>query len=225
MKCIMDINPTPKDQEDDVNSFYYPIGATMRLSKPEKPQPVNFWDVVINRRTRRTFSLLTLQEISDILWYSAKVQNIAVQDNGYILTYRPSSSAGARHPIDILVMSPILEDFKSCYYYNPFEHSLNKLTIAEDITSQFISHISPTIQVQHGTILWFVAHVQRTTAKYKNAESLIWRDAGALIHSIQIASVGCNKSSCPIGSLGEPIISKMFPDNINIISCGGIIIG
>jgi len=221
----MPSNPKPKFQEDKPTVFNYCIGETLSLIKPVNLDPISFWDVISSRRSMRTFHQLSLDEISKVLWLSAKVQDISVQDNGYILTRRPSASAGARHPVDIILLSPALDNFKSCYYYNPFDHTLNKLILPDLIIKHFLNHVNSIFQVGDGTVLWFIAHSLRTEVKYDNSQSLIWRDAGALIHSVQLACTGCNINSCPVGSLGEPFISQMFSGNENIFGVGGIVIG
>lgn len=218
-------NPTPKSQEDTPTAFHYCIEETLPLKRAVTPDSISFWDVLDKRRSARYFQKLPLEEIANVLWLSAKVKDISVQDNGYVLTHRPHASAGARHPIDILVLSPVLDNFKSCYYYNPFEHTLNKIRVPEGIIAKFLSHVNSVLQINDGTIIWFVAHSSRTAAKYDHSLSLIWRDAGAFIHCVQLACTGRNINSCPVGSLGEPFISSMFPDNENVFSAGGIVIG
>lgn len=165
-----------------------------------------------------------LEDIGNILWSSCKVKDTFMQNNGFILTHRPSPSAGARHPIDILVSSQILGT-SQFYYYNPFEHSLNKLKLNEANVLSFDNHLNNIMDRNKGTIIWFIAHPSRTEAKYNNSMSLVWRDAGALIYCVQIASKGYGFNSCPIGSLGEPYISHMFLDFGTVFGVGGIIIG
>lgn len=131
----------------------------------------------------------------------------------------------ARHPIDIIVASPVLNRLNSLYYYNPFEHSLNQLNLLKSYTDDFINHINSVLNTENSTIIWFIAHPNRTDAKYNNSASLIWRDAGALINCIQLVCTALNIDSCPIGSLGEPFISQMFAANGNVFGVGGILIG
>jgi SagB-type dehydrogenase family enzyme len=220
----MPSNPFPKNKEDDPLIVHYPIVNTLKLDEPGYYKPVNFWDVLRNRSSGRDFRKLSLEEISAVLWASSKVKNLAVQENGYILTHRPASSAGARHPIDLVVTSSTL-NCNEFHYYNPFDHTLNKLDLVNFSIDAFLHHIASVISLGEGTIIWFICHPQRTSAKYENFQSLVWRDAGVLIHSIQIACCGLSLNSCPVGSLGEPFISKGFSDVGDIFGVGGILIG
>jgi len=218
-------NPFPKKQENKCASFIYPIGEKIELNRHHLYEPLNLWDVLEKRKSTRTFRKLTLDELSSILWVSAKVKDIQVQDNGYILSHRPAASAGARHPVDILILSPHLDNLNFFYYYNPFEHSLNKLLLNLTLIEELKNHFISGFDVTNASIFWFIAHPVRTEAKYDNPISLIWRDAGALIHSIQIACTALDVNSCPLGTLGEPFISQMFSDYGHVISAGGVIIG
>jgi hypothetical protein len=88
----------------------------------------------------------------------------------------------------------------------------------------FFNNVNECLNIVNATVVWFVAHLQRTEAKYKNPESLIWRDAGALITTIQLVATAIKIRSCPIGTLGEPFFSKLFTKG-NVISAGGILVG
>jgi SagB-type dehydrogenase family enzyme len=215
-------NPLPRTTEKKGISFEYPIQSTFKLPASISAIPARFDEVISKRRSTRNFSGITLQQLSDILWYTAKVKKTFVQDNGYILTHRGTPSAGARHPIDIVIYNPKIFNNEHFYYYNPFEHSLNQLTNPN--TQPLTQHINQIVPIGDGTLIWFVVHQQRTAAKYDHPESLIMRDSGALLNSIQLTATALTLNSCPIGSLGEPFISDFF-DNADIYGAGGIIIG
>lgn len=220
----MQNNPSPKNNESIPSIIDYPIVDTLKLSVPDSFSPINFWDVLNNRRSKRSFRKISVSELSNLLWVSAKVKNIVVQENGYILSQRPSSSAGAIHPIDIAIISGALQT-KVFHYYNAFDHSLNKLTLSNFRYSDFLEHVESLISYGEGTIIWFICHPDRTAAKYENSQSLVWRDAGVLIHSMQIACSALELNSCPVGTLGEPFISEGFSEKGNVFGIGGIVIG
>ena len=218
-------NPQPKPTEERVTSFDYPIQHSVKLSKNIDPLPARFDEVITSRKSQRTFAGISLQQLSNILWYTAKVKQTFVQENGYILTHRGTPSAGARHPIDMLIINEELFNTNLPHYYNPFEHSLNRLSVSEQTVMNFLTHVDEVVPTTNATIIWFVAHPERTAAKYENPESLIWRDAGALINSIQLTCAALNINSCAIGSLGEPYISDFFNHQDGILGTGGMLIG
>lgn len=214
-------NPTPKDTEEDVTPFNYPIGDIVPLAIPPADYNFNYFNLSHLRRSYKNLGALSIQQLGEMLWFTAKVIDIYVQPNGYSLTHRPSASAGARHPIDLLVIS---QNQSTLAYYNPFEHSLNRLKLDESIVASLINHINESVLIGDAILFWFIAHPERTTAKYDHSQSLIWRDAGALLHCIQSTCTAMGLGSCPVGTLAEPYISQLFKD-APIISAGGIIIG
>jgi len=218
-------NPQPKPTEERVTSFDYPIQHSVKLSRNIDPLPARFDEVITSRKSQRTFSGISLQQLSNILWYTAKVKQTFVQENGYILTHRGTPSAGARHPIDILIINQTLLNSNLPHYYNPIAHTLNRLDLPTQSVDNFIKHIGSIINTTNATIIWFIAHPERTAAKYQNPESLIWRDAGALINSIQLTCTALNIKCCPIGSLGDPYIGDFFSRQAGIFGAGGVLIG
>jgi SagB-type dehydrogenase family enzyme len=215
-------NPSIRSKELPVAGYDYTLLERIKLVKPGSSLAMAFGDVVASRRSYRKFRPVSIAGISTLLWHTAKVKSLQIQKNGYILTHRGAPSAGARHPIDIIVYDPKMFSNEHFYYYNPFDHSLNQ--IANPNTVPLINHINQIVPLGEGTLLWFVAHENRTASKYEHPESLIWRDSGALINSIQLTCTALSLDSCPIGSLGEPYISDFFacPE---VFGVGGIVIG
>lgn len=219
---MYDFNPEPKSTEDSVPTFAYPISFVERLERPSNHYVSNFFELTRLRVSSKNLTSLSLRQLSNLLWYAAKVIDTHYQENGYILSHRPSPSAGARHPIDLLLITP--SKHLICQYYNPFEHSLNHLNLNKESLFELITHLNYNIQINEATAIWLIAHVDRTLAKYKNPASLIWRDAGALIQILQMTATALGIGSCPFGTLANPFIDKLFP-SASLISCGGIIIG
>lgn len=218
-------NPGVKKYEEEVPQFEYNIIEIIKLSRKISPIATRFDEISKIRKSSRIFRPITMEKLGSILWYSAKVKSTFLQKNGYILTHRGTPSAGARHPIDIIILNSNFLLENNFYYYNPFEHSLNQVVSSSDDIKLFIDHINQVVEINNATIIWFVAHVNRTATKYENAQSLIWRDAGALINNIQMTCTAIGINSCPIGSLGEPFISSFFNNTEGVFGAGGLLIG
>lgn len=218
-------NPTPKPIEELVESFNYPIVEKTTLIRPGDNEQIDFFKAVLSRRSSRTYKPLDIDVMSKILWYSSKVANVSLTQDAYILSQRPAPSAGSRHPIDIL-LSPAddLTD-RSLYYYNPFDHSINKLQLNSKIVMDFFIQVNEIINCKSATIVWFIAHPSRTESKYENAESLIWRDAGALLYCFQLVCTALKVQSCALGTLGEPFVSQIFEDYGKVYGVGGVLAG
>lgn len=217
-------NPSPKSDEEDYTPFEYPIVEQLFLERPRTTRTVNLFDALLQRKSVRQFSLLSLDQLGELLWYSAHVKGIFRQENGYVLSHRPAPSAGGRHPIDLIVSSPVL-GVSELFVYDPFEHALSMLRLDKHDIIGLHKHTQSILHAPHATTIWFIAHSSRTSVKYENPESLIWRDAGALIYNIQIVATGLKLNCCPLGTLGEPNISELFKRQDKVWSAGGLVIG
>lgn len=216
-------NPLPQRSEKKVLPFPYPITATRKLKSPKNLPSVDFFKTIKERRSIRIFKKIKEEDLSNLLWASSKIQSINLQDNGYVLTQRPTPSAGARHPIDLVISCPTMASNETLFYYNPIEHSLNELDLNKRISESLYKHGQEVLPAgSEVTMVWLVTHKNRTNAKYRNADSLVWRDAGAVLYCIQIVCSALGLNSCQIGTLGNPYIKELFKE-LGMVSGGGCI--
>ena len=217
-------NPEPlKKLKKESKNFSYQVEEYIRLPKPEINLDSLFIDVLNSRRSQRVFKKLTLKKISTLLFHSAKAKEVFISPTGSVLSHRASPSAGAIHPIDILISLPANLDRRMLLYYNPFTHRLGRLKITKPDLTLFLENINKCLALGNATLIWFAVHPDRTTNKYKNSESLIWRDAGALTMSVQLVASALKINSCPIGTLGESFFCKDFANKL--VSGGGLLLG
>ncbi|WP_162796112.1 nitroreductase family protein [Pedobacter nanyangensis] len=213
-------NPSPKEIQDLILPFQYPLDHVgIRLNRPEQDPELNFFSVIKDRKSIRNLKPLKEKQLDYLFWFAARVYQASVA-NDYILSHRASPSAGGIHPIDILVHRPENSFFE---YYSPFEHHLYKVQLEQEIIQSLLCHIDLAFPNRDTPLLWFLAHGKRTKAFYQNFESLVWRDAGALLQTFQLTCTALGMGSCAVGTLGEPFISSLFGEDI--VSAGGIIIG
>lgn len=67
--------------------------------------------------------------------------------------------------------------------------------------------------------------VGRTLAKYRQGESLVWRDAGALVATIGFACNAIGIKCTPFGPTGEPFLSRLLGGPGAPKGVGGCVIG
>jgi SagB-type dehydrogenase family enzyme len=216
------MNPTPRTKSISVNSYTYPyIGIKKELTRPSKPNHIDFFKVIEERRSNKDLLPLEENQLDSLLWYSSRTRD-AYLDEDYILSKRTAPSAGAVHPIDILI-NHADDNFFSIY--SPFEHGMYRLDFLEEKVQSFIDHISLAFPNRKGTLLWFIIHPYRTDKYYNNFESLVWRDAGALMQTIALTCSALGIGCCPVGTLAKPYINELHNNFEDISSAGGIIIG
>jgi SagB-type dehydrogenase family enzyme len=214
----------PRIKGKNFEPFIYPIVEKVTLSRKFEKHNQQFIDVFLSRRSTNQLSSISILELSELLYYCGKVQYIEEDEYGGLISKRAAPSAGARHPIDLLISPSPENGFRFLSYYNPVEHSLNKLSIKHDALESFFVEINQNVQINDASLIWFCIQKGRTSSKYKNAQSLYWRDAGALIYCIQITCAYLGLNSCPLGSLAANFFKNLF-DTKCLLPGGGILIG
>jgi SagB-type dehydrogenase family enzyme len=218
-------NPEPRKKLKKNNNIPYQVEEYISLPKANEVPDVSFFDVLKNRKSERSFSPLTIQQISDLLWNAAKVKSVFVSNEGQILSHRTSISAGAIHPIDIFLSPAKSLVERELFYYDPFGHKLGRMMLNKQILFDFFKASHLCLDCTNATIVWFGGSIERTWAKYINPESLVWRDAGALLMTIHLASCALNLKSSAIGTLAEPNFTALLGEQYHLKSVGGILVG
>lgn len=183
----------------------------------------DFLTVFSERRSIKVLGECPLNALSQLLYFAVKPYSIGIDDYGVTVYRSASPSAGGRHPIDILVGMKEAEGRK-LFLYQSLSHSLMRLDIAEDIQRIFFDDIEGTLPFGESTLLWFSLQYLRTSSKYTDYLSLIWRDVGAQLCCLQQAAKYVGVDSCPIGYLAQESFQKLFQTD-KLISAGGMIIG
>lgn len=216
-------NPKPKKTIQEFVPFDYPISSKKRLKRTFDKKERDFLDVLLTRRSSTEFGSISLDTISELLFLSNNIQQIGIDESGYLISKRTVPSAGGRHPVDILISLPS-EDKRLLHYYNPIEHSLGELSLSQENLKYFFEDVNMNLPIDKGCLIWFVIQRNKTETKYTNPESLYWRDTGALLYCLQLVANYLNLKSCPLGGLAVSSFDKLF-DVKNLLSGGGLLIG
>lgn len=191
-------DPRPKTTITPYIPIEWPIGMTIDLTKPQHVAQ-SFRDVLAGRRSNRSFGPLTITDLSALLWYACRQVGSLPSELGFELSFRPTPSAGAIHPIHVL----------SCSYqdnvwqrYDPVQHKLIEVPSGILAPQDAMHEVWPALAIQKGTILWLAAETGKTASKYENIDSLIWRDAGALLAHLGLAASSLGLNFCPLGATG-----------------------
>jgi SagB-type dehydrogenase family enzyme len=218
-------NPQPRKRINKEKEFFYNIGDEIRLPKTQMKMSADFFQVLSNRRSRRAFSLISIDQISEFLWQIGKVHRTRVEPNGQILSYRQSPSAGAIHPFDILISLPEQLANRNFYLYNAIEHKLNLINSERILLNNFFNLIHECIAIDNGTLIWLAGRASATNAKYKNYQSLFWRDSGALLMTAHLVASALKMNSCLVGTLGNPYLRNIIGNESSLYSGGGLVLG
>ncbi len=117
-------------------------------------------------------------------------------------------SGGALHPIDVVIV-----DWRGApriMRYDPLAHQLEILVpkVFNDLYE--LAHAAGEI-VPHarGTAVVLLADPARVAATYDKPESLLWRDAGALLQTLFLAATAFRLAFCPLGILGHEVVQAL----------------
>ena len=225
MKQVDLASPVPRDSAVPYSEFKYRISEEIFLPEPEIVIEIPFSDVLSARRSRRTFKVISAEKLNALLWHSARAITITPPIHGARWQHRPSPSAGGRHPIDILIIGE-RRDSQDVFLYDPVAHKLCKLVVKETSSlDELVNLVNRVIPPEQATIILFGAQFERTLSVYKYGESLVWRDAGALIATLSLVAESLELNCCALGITGEPFLSQIVNSKGKVLGVGGLLIG
>jgi SagB-type dehydrogenase family enzyme len=199
-------NPVPHAETGIYTPFCWPVGEINYLPVPTNLPEKSFCEVISARRTTRTFGRIDLSDLSTLLWLTCRSQVWGDSALGFPVTKRPTPSAGAIHPVHVLVNSS--NDHK-WWRYLADDHALADVTNSMRSAGEIRYAQQEVLASAEGTIFLFVAEPGKTFAKYDAGCSLVWRDAGVLLGCIALAAEALTLNFCPLGITGEPWASRL----------------
>lgn len=194
-------NPIPKARSEPYILFRWPTGEIKRLPIESPTTPIAFKQVLATRRTERHFHALTDAQLGQVLWQACRSLEIWPSPYGFDLEHRAAPSAGAIHPIHILIHRPTNPQW---WLYQPQGHCLVEVLGAAEKLDGLLQRSSQVLASDHATHMLFIAEPGKTLAKYSDGCSLVWRDAGALLAVIALTARAHGLNFCPLGITGEP---------------------
>ena len=179
-----------------------------------------FSDVIASRRSRRSFGRLELPQLSQLLSLTCRSHRTLGGSFGFPLSQRPAPSAGAIHPIHVILG---LADQINWQLYDPFRHCLTELPSKVHL-SDVRTAMDVLVPGEEGTLILFAAEPQRTLQKYEHGVSLVWRDAGVLQGYFALAAEALEINFCLLGVTGEPWVSQLV-DGSHLAGVGAAYVG
>lgn len=178
----------------------------------------SFNDVFENRRTRRIISEVTLREARAFVSHVFAPRPMG-KGRFAKLTRKTMISAGALHPIDVLIVAgpdvtePILfSDRHKKFLTVPILDEFRLHSAIDEATS-----ILPNAS---GHLILFAGDQRRVSKVYKSPQTLLWRDGGAAAQACSMAAFATNFGFCPMGYTGSAILSAIGPPHRDFIALG-----
>ena len=199
-------DPIPRS----VASLYSPIEwevqkrRSLAVSNSEELAPMA--TTLDSRHSQRTFAPICEARLGALLWHTARTKESAPSPLGFQIEHRPTPSAGAIHPIHLVIQ---LANEGNWARYNPQEHSLDLLAQSDSLLQPLVDCSEQVMPRGGGHLILFVAEPGKTAAKYENPESLIWRDAGILQGSLALVAAALGLNYCLLGITGNPWVTQL----------------
>lgn len=218
----MDCEPRPRGEPWHYEAFVWNESSRLQLQPHPGLLALNLVELLEQRETGRDFSApVSEPTLGSFLWLACRNRSLRSSRYGIAQESRVHPSAGAMHPIHTLVLSRP----GAWHRYNPVLHELGKVAGSEAAASSTYKQANEVVPVDHGTILALVAEPGKTQAKYENAESLVWRDAGVVLGYMSVVAQALGLSFCPLGITGHPITLGGWAPAEQLTSVGLALLG
>jgi SagB-type dehydrogenase family enzyme len=214
--------PTPRQEIVPYVPIAWPLGARTPLAAREVPLDVDMVQLLEQRQTRREFSdSVDDRTLGDLLWLACRSRSSWPSVYGPDQESRPHPSAGAMHSIHVL----LCRASGPWWRYDPIEHALCELPETHANAASARRAASELINVGNGVVVALVAEPGKTEAKYTNADSLVWRDAGVVLGYLSVVAEALSLSFCPLGLTGDPHIANLLASSTALRGAGLAVLG
>ncbi|MHC4664354.1 MAG: DJ-1/PfpI family protein [Planctomycetota bacterium] len=171
-----------------------------QLTEPKLTGPVSFEQVLLKRRSVRTFTglPLNLAQIGQLAWAG---QGITDPERGF----RTAPSAGATYPIELYFATK-----DGIFVYSPGDHSLEQ-TSDQDLRGRLATAVSePEVVTEAACDIILAGSVRKLALKYgKQARRYLLLEAGHIAQNIQLQATSLELGSVSIAGFDIREVSKV----------------
>ncbi len=166
-----------------------------------------FDEVVEFRRSPSVVEEVSLQYTLGFVKHVFDMREIG-QGKNLGLARKPPISAGALHPIDVLVVAG--PDVQEPILFSDFSSKFFTLSVKRpNFLASAIADCREIRPAARGHLILFVGDMRRVEEKYRPSASLLWRDAGAALQMCAMAAFAYGFAFCPLGDTGTAILNQL----------------
>jgi SagB-type dehydrogenase family enzyme len=192
--------PVPLAAPRQYKSFEWPGSGLIPLEDARSEISPEIAAIFMRRRSHRRLGKASLIELSSLLNFTCRTQCWGDNLLGFHLELRPVPSAGSIHPVHVLVSSA---DDEYWMRYLPGHHTMQCLDPSVLSPREVRKQLNDICDPGEATIVLFVGEPGKTSAKYGNPCSLVWRDAGNLQGFFALAAEALSLGFCQLGITGD----------------------
>lgn len=201
-------DPIPRDPAS--HSGYLAIAPALRAySLRAMPDPVpGFHEVFVSRRSDRRLGRGRLKDVLGCLGYATQALFVR-EEAGVLRSRRPALASGALHAVTpILITGSRAVRIWQCRPDSATVVQLQVLfpTFLRAFRSA-CAHIVPAAASVGIVVL--VGDQVLLAENYEHHETLMWRDAGAMLQTLALAATAYGLGYCPLAPLGTEVLEGM----------------
>lgn len=214
--------PEPRTVQLALKPLEWPVARRIGLPNLVPPQPGPFAEIVATRRSSRSIRRAPLREIVNFISFStnARFQRRTPSSRAS----RPAHSAGGLHPVDVILVSGIGR--RRVYRFDAEHGMLERLHVSEEVRLQELNvrmaKLFPDADCDYLVLLADRALVE---ANYTWPDTLVWRDAGALMQTLHFCASAYRLAFCPGGILGWELARALFGEDSRVLAVGVAVVG
>lgn len=196
-------------KQTDLYKKYQNAITKIDLPEPQFSDQIKFWDIIKNRKTRRTFGRepLSIMELSLLLFgmsgLSRKFPKFA---------FRTVPSAGGLFPIEIYpVVNNVSDIKKGIYHYDIQNHALEYLKEGDFRKSLSNACYGQRIISKSAVNFIWTAMIERSRNAYsERAYRFIYLDCGHIGQNFYLVAEALGLSACVVGAYYDDDINQFL---------------
>jgi len=189
--------------------FYKNPITKIALPKPDFPENIDFWNVMLRRRSTRSFNEepLTMEQVGLLLFGMSGITRVSSR-----MEYRTVPSAGGLYPIEIYPVINNVKDLnKGIYHYNIKDHELEFLKEGDYRSEVAKGCLDQAIAFHSAINFIWTAVIARSKWKYlQRCYRYVYLDCGHLAQNLYLVAESLKIGACTIGAIYDQELNTIL---------------
>jgi len=182
---------------------------------------LDFGEVLRSRRSTRRLEKATLQQVAAVVREALKADYTGTGMHEGRKRKRVIS-AGALHPVNCVLIDP---DEGAIYYDDENDVFVAVQPRDQALLGTYLAKCEDVLPTARGHVIGLIADVRDLSSVYTDHETLLWRDAGAVLQTLALTSEASNLGFCPLGILGQELADALLGNDQAFVGVGAAAIG
>ena len=178
-------------------------------------------DVMRSRRSTRIMSEAPIEAVARVVRETLQADFVGI-DSNHGRKLKAVVSAGALHPVQCVIVSP---DSDPIIYDDTANHFFSVQVRDRVQLEAFVENCRTVLPNTEACWIALIADCRDLSSLYIEHQSLLWRDAGAVIQMMALVAETCGLAFCPLGILGTEIVKALLINHDHALAVGVIAIG